>query len=182
MPETAPTWPVISENPRIQAFYERCRANGESHNMAKMFAERRAPGVVTDTTFMAGRRDEFNGNNVLRRIYMERARAAGVNPTGKVYSGGLARFPGDPKAWINDRSDVERIARDRGVRVEGSINCDYLPEDMTDPFNEPYRVADELVEDEIDRIETESGEPVTGAKREDAREKIREQITPKIGE
>ena len=76
------------------------------------------------------------------RAHVKRAEAAGVNPTGKWYSGPLARYPGDPEAWVDSLSDVRRIAERRNLNVQGAVNV-VAPESSTPPA--PYRVADDIV-------------------------------------
>ncbi|MBU0702257.1 MAG: hypothetical protein KKC18_00125 [Chloroflexi bacterium] len=47
-------YPKISDDQQAQAFYEAMRANGESHNMAKLLALRQAPSSVTDRELFLG--------------------------------------------------------------------------------------------------------------------------------
>ena len=61
--------------------------------------------IHTNTTFMANREaDEFEGDKKVRKYAEARARAAGVNPTGKRFFGGMCRDgkPFDPEAWISE--------------------------------------------------------------------------------
>jgi hypothetical protein len=57
-------------------------------------------------------------NNILRE-----ARAAGINPNGKVYMGGLAdgRAHRDPMAWVDSTADILKVAKARNLTVEGAV-------------------------------------------------------------
>ena len=48
-------------------------------------------GLVTNTAFVAGRDDGFGKDDRGRRRAYANARAAGINPAGKIYSPQLAR-------------------------------------------------------------------------------------------
>lgn len=76
----------------------------------------------TDTAFFyAGRREsDIHSDIHLKRIRM--AEAAGVSTSGKLYLSGLASYPGDPTAWVSDGSDIRRVAREKNMTLEGSIN------------------------------------------------------------
>jgi len=118
-------WPIVSSDPVIQAFYESCRESGESHSIAEMCAFRQAPSLETDTTFTRGfGTDPFGGpvNSFTHRRYMQMAKAAGVSTQGKRYMSGLARYPGDPKAWVGSKGDVRRVCEKRGWGCEGAVN------------------------------------------------------------
>jgi hypothetical protein len=142
---------VISDDPRVQEHYERCLANGCSHNLAEMLALKTFPGSKgTDRSFMQGRYHKTGGAQFealpesIRQEYMRKAERAGVNPTGKWYSGGLARFPADPMAWVDGLSDVKRVAEARGAEVSGAVDIEPPRyRDLAQP--RPYQVAPDLV-------------------------------------
>jgi hypothetical protein len=143
-------WPIVSDNPCIQAHYEACREEGTSHNLAEMFAFREVPRGNTDKTFLTGHCNgsQFEGQDYAGDYYASVARAGGVNPKGKVYLSGLADFPGDPKAWVSGRGDVERVAKERGYSVEGSVTV--KPRERT---GAPHiEVAEDIVDAEVNRI------------------------------
>ncbi|MBX6312827.1 MAG: hypothetical protein IRY99_07925 [Isosphaeraceae bacterium] len=135
--------------------YKAMRLDGQSHTFALMLATKRFPGIRTDSTFNVGR---VNGNQFedcpLRGDYYKRmAEAAGVSTTGKFYSGALARFPGDPEAWISGRGDVERLCRERGWNCSGDVTV-RAPR-YADPITE-VKLDPSIVDDEVDaRIEAQ---------------------------
>jgi hypothetical protein len=114
---------IIDGTPEQQDAYDEMRRNGESHKLAEMLALQRTPGAVTDSTFLAG---HVNGNqfaddpNAGAR-YKREAEAAGVSTTGKVYLSQLAKYPGDPKAWVSSRGDVARVCKERGWACSGAV-------------------------------------------------------------
>jgi len=120
-----------------------------------------APGLVTDTTFMAGRDDGFGTNEWGRKRAREKAKAAGVNVEGAVYCPELCP-PGEslsPKAWVRGRSDVVKKARELGYGVQGAVNA---PAPEVEPQEKkPYRVNDEIVDRRVKRKLEEVGETVS---------------------
>lgn len=92
-------------------------------DLAIMYARQRACGANnTDRAFMEGRSNgaQFahfeEGGNAYARIHK---RMTGREPSkGSVYSRQLARFPGDPKAWVDSVSDIKRVARETNKTVE----------------------------------------------------------------
>ncbi len=145
----------ISSNPAIQDRYEAMVAAGESHSIAEMLATRSFPGVMgTDRTFMQGRPTDgaqFDGTPpIVGRAYVKQAEAAGVNVSGKVYSSTLARFPGDPRAWVSGISDVKARCEEQGWGCHGALN---IPEPESEPEPEkPYRVAPKIIENEVNQM------------------------------
>jgi len=148
-------WPFVSDVESVQAHYELCRRNGCTHELAEMLATRSFPGTKgTDRAFMQGRLHQTGGQQFERlpawvgKEYVDKALAAGVNPTGKYYSGPLARFPGDPRAWVDSLGDVKRIAAERGVSVSGAVDIE-APAPAGDSGPKPYRVADDIIQERV---------------------------------
>jgi hypothetical protein len=162
---TGDPYPVVGRDIRVQARYIRMRMNGQSHRMAEMLATRSFPALRTDTEFNKGRcnGNQFEGCPARGDWLRAQAEAAGVSTTGKYYSSALAEYPGDPRAWISDRGDVLRVARENGMTVRGAV--EYTP-----PECEPK--ADVAVAPDI--LHREAGEYVArnGGRVEDAAEKL----------
>jgi hypothetical protein len=92
--------------------------------LREMLEAGRPPCVKDDTTFMRGRhwqQQQEMGNARIRDHLLAEARRGGVDPTGKVYSSAIAAFPGDPRAWVDSRADVEKVCRERGYVCEGEV-------------------------------------------------------------
>jgi hypothetical protein len=116
--------PLVSDIPAVQAHYEHCRLEGCTHRLAEMFAWQQPPSVMSDSVFMEGR---CNGNQFedapwIGNIYQAEAKAAGVDTKGAHYLHGLAAYPGDPKAWVRSRGDVQRVCEERGWGCQGAVN------------------------------------------------------------
>lgn len=168
----------VSDKTNVQAHYLKLRRSGFPHVHAKRLAHGRWQGIglKTDTTFMAGRQqqDEFDGNKQLRATAEAKARAAGVNPTGKFYCAGLAKERSDPEAWITGEGDVRRICKERGYGCEGSVTVKQ-PEVVPDHDEGPYRVADDIVHEEIDQ--RVGDEHITKRERDDMFETVQTELS-----
>ena len=115
-------FPLVSHDLVTQARYENMRLAGESHSIAEMLATRSFPGVKTDAIFNEGKFSGERGRIGPQELWrIAQAEAAGVSTTGKWYCSGLASFPGDPTAWVGDRGDVLRIAREKNLNVQGYV-------------------------------------------------------------
>jgi hypothetical protein len=116
----------ISNNPRIQADYEEMLRNDVPPKLAEMLALQQPPACSTDTRFMTGKQ----GN--------------------EYYSPQLASYPGDPSAIVSSRSDVKRVAEQKGMFLEGTFGMSHTPEDwgQAEP-DQPYQVADDIVDEAI---------------------------------
>lgn len=103
--------------------YYICLFEGCSEKLADMFAAQAPPGAVSDTTFLANYRDAtVKVSPMVERARREVAERMGQSTGGKVYISQLAAFPGDPQAWVDGRSDIERVCRQRGMGCDGAVN------------------------------------------------------------
>lgn len=106
--------------------YERALPYGE--RWALMCATQTPPGTKgTDRTFMSGRLNQQWLDGMPKKqaqTILREARAAGIDPSGKVYMGGLAdhRAHRDPMAWVDSTADIKRVAVARNLTVEGAVN------------------------------------------------------------
>lgn len=166
---------TVSANPVIQERYERMRAEGVSHTLAEMFALQHPPMSNTDREFLEGHANgnQFEKTPWIGDLYRQRATEDGVDTAGKVYMGSLAEYPGDPRAWVGGRGDVQQVCEERGYGCQGAVTVQapqraQLPE---------IGVADDLVEEATsERIERQ---PELGLRdREEVKAETREQIKP----
>lgn len=134
-----------------QAFYLAMRLDGVGHRLAEMLALQRPPQSNTDREFLMGRCNgsQFEGREREGDLYRSVAEAHGQDVSGKVYLGGLARFPGDPEAWVSGKGDVERVLDRRGWGCDGLVKREARGEG---PPPQGPAVAPHLVEDEVDLI------------------------------
>lgn len=83
--------------------------------------------VVSDTSLFTADRLDGNSRSGIRDgtlvgdRFQQMAREAGVVTRGKQYMGGLARFPGDPQAWVSTRGEIRKIAEKRNLNVDGIV-------------------------------------------------------------
>ena len=109
-------------------------------------------------------------------MYEQEAKDAGVNTKGKIYLGGLARYPGDPEAWVSGRGDVQRICETRGWGSRGAVNVK-SQEPTESPVETP--LAEDIVTDKVTDIM--SHVPKKERKRVDVtelREQVKDKMTP----
>lgn len=140
-------------------------------------AERRfgVPLIRTNATFFRGAKygaEQFAGGDPKNmETYTGPARRAGVSITGKSYQSGLARFPGDPRAFVSDLDDARRVAREMGADAPtlGVKAPEYVPK-------ESNAVAEDLLDAAIeDRIEAGM---IEARDRDKCREEVADSIAP----
>lgn len=166
---------TISNNHAVQARYETLCQEGCDPRLAEMLALRRFPGTVTDREFLKGHcnGNQFDETPLTRQIgdvYRRQAEAAGVNVTGKVYIGQLARFSGDPNAWVENRGDVKRVCEENGMSCEGLVKVETDPGPTYDIGSHDEPLAPDLVLDEMTR--TPGINNMSERERHDVAEKI----------
>lgn len=127
-------------------FYIKCPGCGH----APMTWQFPTPNVQTGSTWLANRDDGFGTDDFRRKRAYAKARAAGVNPSGKVYCPSLCPLgePLSPKAWISDKADAKAICQANNWSSD-DLGVKSRPVEK-DP--EPYHVAPDLVQDEVERI------------------------------
>ena len=84
-----------------------------------------APVCISDTTNYSGDRTDFEEqfkSEAMREFHVAQAKKHGVNIRGKRYDPQLARFPGDPKAWVGSDTDVRKVLEHRGWGGKGAVN------------------------------------------------------------
>ena len=164
-------------NQEQQKHYEKCLALGTSPALAEMFATGRGPRIgMTDSIFWSGRWEE---DSAALRHKRAAAKKAGVSTTGKFYMNQLADYPGDPKAWVSDRHDAQKICEERGWGAQGAVKAKATPEGMGQGAEIPGvtdGVADHIVEEEVQTAAL--GQPFSVKEKQDLREKIREKRKP----
>lgn len=143
----------------------------------RMIVDGRPPNSRTDREFLIGSENgrQFQETPKLGDAYRESCEKSGGSTTGKKYLRQLARFPGDPKAWVSGRGDVERVAKERGMGVEGLVNVQ-TPE-VEPP--KPVDIAPDILDRETKRM-LAGTRGMPKKKQLEVREAIREKIAQKI--
>jgi hypothetical protein len=119
-------WPQVGQTWSGQhPYYVAMRLDGAPHTLAEMLALQSPPMSNTDREFLHGvheNDDVFASKPGLYEHFKKIADSQGVDITGKRYVSGLARYPGDPRAFVSGRGDVERICREEGWNCRGAVN------------------------------------------------------------
>lgn len=165
---------IVRSHVEVQKRYETLVGDGMAPKLAEVLATGKFPGTRTDREFLEG---HCNGSQFERTPwigdgYKARAEQSGVSTNGKVYLSGLASFPGDPAAWVSDRSDVLRVAREKGLTVHGSVHYD--PGEPGPP--ERVAIDPRLVEAEVQDVLAENPD----ADVEEVRERVIELRTGQV--
>lgn len=177
------TLPEATDEDRQRHFRQLLRTGMKVRHARKLATGRfMSLGLKTDTTFMANRDDGFQGDDETRRLAHRNARRLGTSVDNKVYCPELAEFRGDPRACVSGESDVRRLCDEQGKTIEGSINHKgYVEPDEPSPDEAPYRVADDIVQNEADRIVEQHDGDVTPKERATLVEETRERLSPTDG-
>lgn len=134
--------------------------------------EKYCVGIVTDS--LPDRWNTMHRDSDAERLAAI-ARRHGVNPEAAHYYPQLARFPGDPEAFVTSRSEIKRVLEKRGLAANGFV--EYEPQGFSSRQKKPYRVADDLVE----RYVQESLPPEElAAKKPDDVAEMRDKIRTKL--
>lgn len=167
-------WPIISDDPYIQEHYEECRNQGTSHNLSEMFASGQTPGAMTDSVFLEGHANgnQFEGQEHIGDFYKREAKIAQVDVKGKVYLSGLAQYPGDPRAWVSGRGDVQRLCEERGWDADGAVKVRAGRREAP----ETVALAEDIVLKETEKLIEK--EPELGRNIEEVKDKVRKKHTP----
>lgn len=153
--------------------YREMRLAGESHSMAEMLATRTFPGIKTDAIFNERKFSSDSGLVGAEQTWLRaQAESAGVSTNGKWYCRGLASFPGDPTAWVGDRGDVLRIAREKNMTVHGYV--EHKGHEV-DPGGD-IDIAEDLLSNEVQDIMDSN----PGANFEEVQAKVHELRTGRV--
>jgi len=137
-----------------------------------------ASSIVTDSTYLAGKHRQFERNQKLGDAYKRITEKHGGDTTGKVYLSQLAKFPGDPQAWVSGRGDIQRVLEERGWGSEGAVNV-MVREPLEEPKSLAGDVCPKVLEQRTKQYIANCPEPVKD--RNEVKEMIRDKIRPRFG-
>lgn len=119
---------LISDHVTRGAQYWMMRETGSTDKFAAMIALQSGPALSTDDTFFHGQKplyDQFGSQKHLNR-YLKVSKKLGFTPSpNSTYFSGLARFSGDPEAYVTraqGRSYIRKLCEKRGWACEGAVN------------------------------------------------------------
>jgi hypothetical protein len=134
------------------AVYSKMRLAGESHRLSEMVALQRCVGLDTDDVFFSGQKplyDQFESQKHLDR-YLAASKKRGFTPSvNSTYFPNLARFQGDPEAYVTraqGRSYIRSLCEKRGWACEGGVTSSGRGPEV-DPFETAPPLADSIVRD-----------------------------------
>jgi hypothetical protein len=111
---------LIGEQCKFAWRYFELRGEGQSRNMALIFAFRQAPGIVTDSTYFQGSRmlGDVWGEQQASELVKEAAKHGYTVGANDNYNPTRARFKGDPLAFTKHaegRTKVHEVCELRGI-------------------------------------------------------------------
>ena len=110
------------------AFYFRLRMEGKSDRAACMYALQKSARVETDDVFFQGSKplyDQFGSQKALDRVLKVAGQHGHVPDKNAVYFPNLARFRGDPEAFVTRSMGptyIRKLLDKRGWSAEGGVN------------------------------------------------------------
>lgn len=158
----------------------------EAHALERFWAMRpfdrmvvtgQPPGERTDRGFLAGTENgrQFEKTPHIGEYYRKVAESKGQNVKGKKYLGQLADYPGDPRAWVDGRGDIQRRCEEKGWGCTGTVKTkrhDVEPSKGVD-------IAPDLLERYTRQEIAKEGGVVSPKRREEIRESVRAKRTRK---
>lgn len=172
-----PECKALYQNAERFGFYLYCRhKKKQTHKMAEMLAYQRAPRCMTDRELFEGMgtlADQFPGEDRYVEMIVAGARANGYEPgLHDVYMPNLARFTGDPEAFVpptGGRGHIKKICEKRGIPCEGAVNVSAPPVDK-EPAK--VRLGEDLVEESINEMVRQDPDIARKATRRDLRDEV----------
>lgn len=160
----------------LDVWCPQCRKDGRE---TKLFRVREVHGLQTDSVFMSGSHvdDGFGTDNRSRQYALALARKAGVSTAGRRYCPSLARYKGDPRAWVDGRGHVKDVCIAEGWGCEGDVNIPKPEDDAPDPLEGKYEVADEVVDRHLKEQLAKIGEPISATEQQDMRESLKSRLS-----
>jgi hypothetical protein len=122
---------IVSNNPEIQARYEKSKAAGAPDWLAEIYAFRRGPGsCVEGRDLHRGGKllaDQFQGDERSLKLLKANARKMGITLSASSrYVGDFAQFPCDPRACISASDPVGNVKhlckKNKGWQYKGNLN------------------------------------------------------------
>ena len=165
-------WP--SGIPRVSLYF-RSRRQGAAHRFAEMCACRRGPALMTDSVYFQGMpklADQFASDTQMKKV-LAIAKRYGYKPNANdIYNPSIARFQGDPEAFVpasGGRGYIRRLCEKRGWGCEGAVNVKARPAER-----DPIAQSKLLGRDIVARYESEAikKDPSWKKRRKELREKV----------
>ncbi len=160
----------------VQGRYVSLVPRGDGAKVNAMLESGVPPAANTDREFLMGSENgrQFQNRPEVGNQYKKVTESLGGSVQGKKYISQLARFPGDPEAWVSGRGDVQKVIDERGWGCDGAVKAK-VREAESPPVPGP-EVADDIVERETHK-ELE-GQTVKKKEYLDTKEKVKNRLKP----
>lgn len=134
------------------------------------------PMSNTDREFLEGNCNgsQFQNQPDIGDNYRRECESKGGSTLGRKYLSQLARFPGDPEAWVSGRGDVQKVLEERGWGSDGSVKV--KARGRIEEAPKPIPIAEHIVDRETAKEIGDGVLSVGEYKR--VREKVKRRITP----
>jgi hypothetical protein len=144
---------LVGEPARFAWKYFELRGNGQSKNMAIIFAFQQAPGIVTDSTYFHGSRmlGDVWGEQQAGELVQEAAKHGYTVGANDNYNPTRARFKGDPLAFTKHgegRTKVREVCELRGIDAP-EYGIKSSDKNKGKALNKARDVAPDIVRNEI---------------------------------
>lgn len=169
---------VARASEAVQTRYCELLGTGVAPRMAEILALRMAPRGMTDSIYFCGQGnlDKQFGDAPCGQLEMlvKAARGHGYEPgMNDVYDSGLARFFGDPLAFVpatGGRNHIRRVAEARDIECHGPVEV--KRQRMGETAQEQCRLGADLVEEGVEEMIAKNPELRFTADRRELREEV----------
>ena len=150
--------PTILADKRLLAEYVTLREAGNPHSFAAMLVLQSPPACRTDATFFEGRGTLDTQLGPAANHYASISEQNGYRPNNTdVYEPGLARYQGDPEAFVpatGGRSHVKRVLEKRGFRVTPgtAVQHGMSIEAIPSPPPKAKRMGEDMIRDNAQKM------------------------------
>jgi hypothetical protein len=176
----------IANSPdHIQEFYLEMREDGQDEVLATMFALRRPPTSRTNQNYQKsfGTLDQqFSGCPKLLEYNTRVAKSLGYTPNiNDHYNSSLAKFPGDPKAFVphdDPKGHIKKVCEERGDACEGDVNVKGR-EPLRDPMETRIPMAADIVKQRVKELEINQPDEARKMTPQDKKAEVIHKYAPK---
>lgn len=132
------------------------------------------PSANTDREFLTGTENgrQFAHNQDHGNRLRAACEANGGTTQGRKYIASLAKFAGDPEAWVSGRGDVQKVLEARGWGCEGAVNTPIRELEPTPAIPLAPDILKEAVIKEV------TGKDLSAREVADTVEKVKDRMTP----
>ena len=141
----------------------------------RMLVSGTPPSSKTDREFLMGTENgrQFQHRPEIGNYYRSVAEKRGQRVQGKKYISQLARFPGDPEAFVSGRGDVQKVCEQRGWGSGGLVDAKVRPREEA---AQPVDVASDIVDREVAKVP--GYRALNKKQKREVKEKVKSRLKP----